>query len=156
MPKLPKLKTKTVGILVIAAVVLIVLATQMSTEGFKSVMPSPSPSDVASQALRRAKMELEEAEMLLNRARTALQQAQTTATTAADVVNVKRNAVAVAEKAYQAAINVPIQIPVGPTMTPCPPPGNQIWVPPFQSCPPCYSNMGSDWTRGGQFRCQVL
>lgn len=39
---------------------------------------------------------------------------------------------------------------------PCPPPGNQIWVPPFQSCPPCYSNMGSDWTRGGQFRCEVL
>ena len=41
-----------------------------------------------------------------------------------------------------------------PSQQNCPPPGNPIWVPPFQSCPPCYNNMGIDWSRFQQ-RCQV-
>jgi hypothetical protein len=71
MPKLPKLKPKMIGILVIAAVLLIVLASQMSMDGFQN---STSPAVAAAQTnLANAKNALKVAEESLKNTRASVE-----------------------------------------------------------------------------------
>ena len=173
MPKLPKLKTKTVGILVIAAVVLIVLASQISMDGFQN---STSPAVAAAQtnlanaqaALQQAQSTasqaaaavmaktaaLQQAQSALQQAQAALQQAQAAIPQAQAALAAKTTAVTQAQAALQAAIAAQAAAVAPPTNTGCPPPGNQIWVPFHETCPPCFKDMGFDWSRF-QKRCQV-
>jgi len=182
MPKLPKLKTKTVGILVIAAVVLIVLASQMSTDGFQSIstavvaaqtnlgnaqaaardaaaqiQKAQAVKDAAAAAVTAKTAAVGNAQSALQQAQATLQQAQAAIPEAEAAFRAKTIAVTQAQAALQAAIAAQAGAVAPPTNTGCPPPGNQTWVPPFQPCPPCYTNMGPDWQRGGQqMKCQVV
>ncbi len=104
MPKLPKLKTKTVGILVIAAVVVIVLATQMSTEGFQN---STSP------AVATAQTNLANAKNALKVAEESLKNTQASVEMVKNKLNEKKGAAAAAardaaqmEGALQQTINM--------------------------------------------------
>ncbi len=179
MPKLPKLKTKTVGILVIAGVVLIVLASQMSMDGFQN---STSPAVAAAQtnlanaknalkvteeSLKNTRASVEMVRNKLNEKKVAmaaamrdvaemeggLQQTINMLTRVeADLVN-KQNGVLKAENDLKAAIAAAAAV-APPTNTGCPPPGNQTWVFFHETCPPCFKDMGFDWSRMRK-RCQV-